>query len=96
LVRKRGKTSKTKAIVLVPSINHILWAACRDGQTAAELIVGGSGAGAFSYYVNKALKATGTRSQMINYVCTKVAALGLSQVPQLEATQAETLQAPFT
>ncbi len=96
LVRKRGKKSKTKAIVLVPSINHILWAACQDGQTAAELIVAGIGAGAFSHYVNKALKATGTRSQMINYVCTKVAALGLSQVPQLEATQAETLQAPFT
>ncbi len=96
IIRKRSKKAKTKAIVLVPTLNHILWAGCEDGQTSAELIVGGVYRGAFSYYTNKALKAVGSRSQMINYVCTKVAALGLSQVPQLEATQVETLQAPFT
>jgi uncharacterized caspase-like protein len=95
IVSRKAK-KKQKAIVLVPTLNHILWAGCEDGQTSAELIVKGIYRGAFSYYTNKALKAVGSRSQMINYVCTKVAALGLSQVPQLEATQAETLQAPFT
>ena len=94
--KSRKAKAKTKAIVLVPGLNHILWAGCRDGQTSAELIINGQVRGAFSYYLCKALTAVGTRSQMINYVCTKVAALGLSQVPQLEATQAETLQAPFT
>lgn len=98
IVGKRSRKAKptTKAIVLVPGLNHILWAGCADNQTSAELIIGGQVRGAFSYYLCKALGATGTRSQMINYVCTKVAALGLSQVPQLEAAQAETLQAPFT
>ncbi|MCK9570253.1 caspase family protein [Candidatus Pacearchaeota archaeon] len=98
IVGKRSKKkSKTKTIVLVPTLNHILWAGCEDGQTSTELSINGIPRGAFSYYVGKALASTGgTRSQMINYVCTKVAALGLSQIPQLEATQAETLQAPFT
>jgi hypothetical protein len=93
-VSKRGR--KTRAISLVPTLNHILWAGCADGQTSAELSIGGTIRGAFSYYLWRDIRVGGTRSEIMADVRRRVAALGLSQVPQLEATEAETLQAAFT
>lgn len=93
-VAHRGK--KSKAISLVPGLNHVLWAGCKDGQTSAELSIGGAIRGAFSYYLWRDIRVGGTRSQIMADVCKRVAALGLSQVPQLEATKTETLEAAFT
>lgn len=91
-----GKVSKKdRAAVILPTLNHCLWAACKDGQTSAELLINGKVRGAFSYYLWKEIRAGGTRSAIMARVCKQVAALGLKQVPQLEANQAEMLQAPF-
>lgn len=94
-----GKVShpgkKTRATVIVPTLNHCLWAGCASNQTSAELLIGGKVRGAFSYYLWKEIRAGGTRSAIVSRVCKQVAALGLKQVPQLEASQTEMLQAPF-
>ena len=93
-VSERGR--KTRAVSLVPGLKHVLWAACADGQTSAELSIGGKIRGAFSHYFWQDVRAGGTRAQIMADVCQRIAALGLDQVPQLEATEAETLEAAFT
>lgn len=93
-----GKVSKpgmqTRAVV-VTNLNHCLWAGCAANQVSAELHIGGKVRGAFSYFLWKEIRAGGTRSAIMTRVCKQVAALGLKQVPQLEALKAEMLQAPF-
>lgn len=93
-----GKVShpgkKTRASV-VANLNHCLWAGCAANQYSAEMTMGGKVRGVFSYFLWKEIRAGGTRSAIMARVCKQVAALGLKQVPQLEATQAEMLQAPF-
>lgn len=93
-----GKVShpgkKTRAAVIT-NLNHCLWAGCKDGQTSAELSIGGKVRGAFSYFLWKEIRVGGTRSAIMARVCKQVAALGLNQIPQLEASKAEMLQAPF-
>jgi metacaspase-1 len=91
---KKGKVNK--AIVLVPGLNHCLQAGCADNQTSAEVSMGGVPRGAFSYYEYKAIRAGYTRAGAITYAEQRLAALGLNQVPQLEATQSESTQMPFT
>jgi hypothetical protein len=95
---KQGK--KVKAIVLVPTLNHCLHAGCADNQTSAEIMITINGVptprGAFTYYEWRAIRAGYTRSQAITYAEQRLQALGLNQTPQLEATQAESLQMPFT
>lgn len=86
---------ETRAAVIIPTLNHCLWAGCKDGQTSAELMIGGKVRGAFSYYLWKEIRAGGTRAAIMARVCQQIAAIGLDQVPQLEASQAEMLQAPF-
>ena len=92
-VSKRGK--KSRAISIVPGLNHVLWAACGDGQTSAELSIGGTIRGAFSYYLWRDIPVGGTRSQIMADVSKRVAALGLPQVPWLEATTTEASHAVF-
>jgi metacaspase-1 len=97
-VAKEGKRSK--AIVLVPTLNHILHAACRDNQLSTEIQVTINGVptsrGAFTYYEMRAIRAGYTRDAAITYTEGRLAALGLDQTPQLEATQSESTQLPFT
>ena len=75
------------------SLEHATW--IQDGQTSAEISIGGKVRGAFSYFLWKEIRAGGTRSAIMSRVCKQVAALGLNQIPQLEASKAEMLQAPF-
>ena len=93
-----GKVShpgkKTRASV-VANLNHCLWAGCAANQYSAEMTIGGKVRGVFSYFLWKEIRAGGTRSAIMARVCKQVAALGLNQIPQLEASQAEMLQAPF-
>jgi hypothetical protein len=85
-------------ITEVPGLNHCLWTACQSNQLAYEVLVGGTThRGAFSYYVNPAIRSSNTRAYDINYVQTKVAKiLGSNQTPQLECTVANSLRQPFT
>jgi metacaspase-1 len=97
LIGKRHKKGKkTKAIVLVPNLNHCLQAGCADNQTSAEVSIGGVPRGAFTYYEMKAIRAGYTRAAAITYTEQRLMALGLNQTPQLEATQSESTQMPFT
>jgi hypothetical protein len=93
----KAKKGKAKAVV-VPTMKESLFAASGEGQTSSEVLVGGKPRGVFSYYVCKALRTypTWTRDQVVNYAKTKIAAIGLTQVPQLECQAGEASQVPFT
>ena len=92
-----GKARKEKAII-VPALNHCLFAASADNQTSAEILVGGIPRGAFSYYFWKAigLYPTWTNDQVMAYAKARIAALGLGQVPRLECPAGAQTQLPFS
>ncbi len=75
---------------LVPGMNHVLLAACRDDQTAADAFIDGQFHGAFSYNLCKTLGASGgtglVRAELINRLTTALAAGRYDQVPQFEAS----------
>ena len=74
------------------TMNHVLFAGCRDNQTSADAYIGGAYNGAFSYYFCKHLRdAQGnvTRGELIKRVRASLKFNGFSQVPQLEAGTAE-------
>ena len=87
---------KGKALVIVPGLNHSLMAACGELQTSTEILVNGVPHGAFSYFAVPAIQAGGTRAANMVTIASQLAGIGLSQVPQLEATQAEANQPAFT
>lgn len=94
-----GKVShpgkKTRASV-VANLNHCLWAGCAANQYSAEMTIGGKVRGVFSYFLWKEIRTGGTRAAIMDRVCKQITAIGLkNQTPQLEASQAEMLQAPF-
>jgi len=95
LIRKRTKkesTSVSRSFVVVPTLNHVLVAACKDSEVSYELSVGG----ALTYYTIQAIKLGYNRQQMIDYVQSKISGLGLIQTPQLECTQTAKLQQPLS
>ncbi|HBY62588.1 MAG TPA: peptidase C14 [Solibacterales bacterium] len=84
--------SRAKQAVVVAKMNHILWAACRDDQTAAEAPVNNVPRGIFSYCFFRALRRAGlgvARRNLDATVCAAVHRMGYAQVPQLEAAAAE-------
>ncbi len=92
------RSTATKQVVPVPGMNHILWAACRDDQTAAETAIGGTQRGVFSYCFFKALRRAGltvVRSQLDAIVCSAIRRMGYNQVPQLEGNASEVTQPIF-
>jgi hypothetical protein len=88
---KSNKGIKARGFIEVSDLNHVLVAACKDSEVSYELSVGG----ALTYYAIQAIKLGYNRQQMIDYVQSKIAALGLIQTPQLECTQVESLHQPF-
>ncbi|MDD1670209.1 MAG: caspase family protein [Methanomicrobiales archaeon] len=75
--------------VAIASINHVLWAACRDNQTSAEASIEGKPQGAFTYCFCKGLRAYGTdltRRKLDGLVGQCIKKLGTPQIPQLEGT----------
>jgi hypothetical protein len=94
---KAPKKAKEKAVI-VPGLKEVLYAASGENQTSAEILVGGKPRGAFSYYFWKAIGAapTWTNDQVMNYCKTRITAIGLSQVPQLECQAAKVGQVPFS
>jgi hypothetical protein len=87
----KGIVTTFRGLVEVPTLNHVLVAGCKDSEVSYELNIGG----AFTYYTIQAIKLGYNRQKMIDYVQAKIAALGLTQTPQLECTQAESLHQPF-
>jgi metacaspase-1 len=95
-IKFENKTkTKSKKVVKVPIINHILWAACKDNQTSWEGIVNGVYRGLFEYWMLKCLRTypTKVRSWDIAWVQQKC---GSTQTPQLECPVIENSQLPFT
>jgi hypothetical protein len=88
-----------KAAVIVPGLNHVLWAGCRDNQTSAEAPIGGVVRGAFTYCFCLALRRAGvlvTRRRLDALVSADLSRMGYSQVPQLEGTNVSLGEKVFT
>jgi metacaspase-1 len=90
----------SRAVVPIPGLNHVLWAACRDNQTSAEASMeGGPVRGVFTYCFCKVLRRAGvsvTRRQLEALVAAYVRSKGFPQVLQLEGTVASIGQKVFT
>lgn len=94
-----GSGEGERNAVVVPGLNHVLWAACRDNQTSAEAKIGGVYRGVYTYNFCKALRGAGvtvTRQRLDALVSANVRGMGYSQVPQLEATVASMAERVFT
>ncbi|MBK5914498.1 caspase family protein [Rhodocyclus purpureus] len=88
-----------RALAIVPVLNHVLWAGCRDNQTSAEASISGVIRGIFTYAFCKTLRAAGTtttRAQLDALVSAYIKKLGYSQVPQLEGTRTSLGEKVFT
>lgn len=86
-----------KEVVVVPGLNHVLWAACKDFQTSSEVDIDGKRRGVFTYYFCKVLRRAGvgiTRRKLDSLVTVNVK--GYGQDPQLEGTKASLDQSVFT
>jgi len=92
-----GGTGGARDAVVVPGLNHVLWAACRDNQTSAETLIGGVYRGVFTYNFCKVLRGAGvsiTRRRLDAQVTVNVR--GYGQTPQLEGTSASLGEKVFT
>jgi metacaspase-1 len=72
------------------TLNHILWAGCRDNQTSADALIDGNYNGAFSYYFCKHVRESGgniSRSDLLTRVKNSLKFNHFSQVPQLECKE---------
>lgn len=96
---KSNDTTGLRQAVVVPKLNHVLWAGCRDNQTSAEAPVGGVWRGAFTYCFCQALRRAGTtitRRRLDALVSADLSKMGHSQVPQLEGAKTSLTQKVFT
>jgi metacaspase-1 len=72
------------------TLNHILWAGCKDNQTSADALIDGQYNGAFSYYFCKHIRETSgniSRSELYTRVKNSLKYNRFSQVPQLECKE---------
>lgn len=86
--RRLGAPPLQEARTLVPApLNHVLWAACKDGQVAGEQLIGGLTRGVFTYWFCKVLRRAGAgalRHVVDAQVTRSVHAMIATQTPQLE------------
>jgi metacaspase-1 len=74
---------------IVPGLNHVLWAACKDNQTSEETEIDGSVRGVFTYNFCQVLRrANGdiARKQLYKLVNAAMKREKYSQTPQVEAS----------
>jgi hypothetical protein len=101
LSRKRVLRSKPgdKNVVIVPGLNHTLWAACRDNQTSQEVNIRGQVRGVFTYNFCEVLRKTAgkmTRKELKSIVSAAIRRGGFEQIMQLETSAPELLESPFS
>ncbi len=87
----RTLKGRGRDVVIVPGLNHVLWAACRDAQLSQELAISGVVRGAFTYWFCKILRKAGVgglRHIIDSQVTANVKATVTNQLPQLEAQRA--------
>ena len=99
LLKPGGMEGGRRDAVVVPGLNHVVWAGCRDNQTSAEAPIGGVWRGVFTYNYCKALRGAGlsiTRRRLDAQVTVNVRGMGYSQVGQLEGTNISLGEKVFT
>jgi hypothetical protein len=94
------KTSKkgTKQVITVTTMNHTLFAACKDSQVAMEGNMGGVTRGYFTYNLCKVLRATSgniKRNALDVQISNALAAMGAAQINQTEGKTTELNQIIF-
>jgi hypothetical protein len=70
------------------TVNHILWAGCKDNQTSADAFIGDSYNGAFTYYFCKVMRETSnqlSRAAVLTRLRNHLRHNGYFQTPQLES-----------
>jgi metacaspase-1 len=73
------------------TLNHILWAGCKDNQTSADALIDGQYNGAFSYYFCKHVRESSgniSRTDLYTRIKNSLKHNHFSQVPQLECKEA--------
>ena len=73
------------------TLNHILWAGCKDSQTSADALIDGKYNGAFSYYFCKHVRESSgkiSRADLYTRLKNSLKYNHFSQVPQLECKEA--------
>jgi metacaspase-1 len=73
------------------TMNHILWAGCKDSQTSADAQIDGQYNGAFTYYFCKHIRESSgniSRADLCTRVKNSLKYNHFSQVPQLECKDA--------
>ncbi len=98
-ILKAEDSGAAKNIALVPGLNHVLWAGCKDNQTSQETNIGGAIRGVFTYHYCKVLRGAGVgilRHRLDAQVSSDIRRAGYSQIPQLEGTKASLLEKVFT
>jgi hypothetical protein len=84
--------------IVIPGLNHTLWAACRDNQTSEETEIEGRVRGVFTYHFCQVLRRSNaniTRKQLDRLVTAALKRAGFEQVPQLETSKEELREKPF-
>jgi hypothetical protein len=92
-----GGTGGIRDAVVVPGLNHVLWAGCRDNQTSGEGPIGGVVRGFFTYHFCKVLRGAGisiTRRRLDAQVTVNLKNSG--QTPQLEGMLTSINEKVFT
>jgi hypothetical protein len=85
-VAKRARQAN-RGLVVVKRLNHVLLAACRDDQTAADATIEATPNGAFTYHLCRTIRDGGARldrKQLIDRVARALSDGHFEQVPQLE------------
>jgi hypothetical protein len=87
VAQARSRALSRRGLVEVKELNHVLLAACRADQTAADATIDGKPSGAFTYYLDRTIRAGGARIQrraLIDKLAENLTSAHFSQVPQLE------------
>lgn len=88
-----------KALVPVSTLNHTLWAACKENQVSMEGNIGGSIRGYFTYHFCRCLRSVSgniTRRLLDAQVANALHAMGAAQINQTESKNTEFAQRIFT
>ena len=96
-VKKESKKG-TKQVVTKSTMNHALFAACKESQVAMEGNMGGVTRGYFTYNLCKVLRATNgniKRSALDAQISNALAAMGAAQTNQTEGKTRELNQIIF-
>jgi hypothetical protein len=90
--KKTTGIGKSKEVVVVPELNHVLWAGCRDDQESQEAAINGTQRGAFTYHFCKEVRSSNgqiTRRNLDGLISSNLSSQGFMQIPQLEAKESD-------